>query len=268
MRSPSEDAPFRLITIPISHYCEKARWAMDRLGIPFEEEGHAPAFHVRATAKAGGRSTPVLVTRAGIFKDSTDILKYLDSFAPPGEELYPPDPALGREVDDLEECFDHDLGPSTRLWGYFHLLPRRDLMLPVFRAGVPEWQASTLVVVYPVVRFLMRRAMNITAPRAVEALERIGRIFDEVECRLSDGRSFLVGERFTAADLTFAVLSYPMVFPSECQSPGPSLEEAPAALLDVIRSFRARPGGAFVQRIFRDLRHAKLHTPDIQRAQS
>ena len=28
----------RLITIAFSHYCEKARWALDRAGIVFEED--------------------------------------------------------------------------------------------------------------------------------------------------------------------------------------------------------------------------------------
>ena len=28
----------RLITIPISHYCEKARWALERAEIPYREE--------------------------------------------------------------------------------------------------------------------------------------------------------------------------------------------------------------------------------------
>lgn len=37
--------PLRLITLPISHYCEKVRWALDRQGIAYREEAHAPIFH-------------------------------------------------------------------------------------------------------------------------------------------------------------------------------------------------------------------------------
>ena len=29
-----------LITIPISHYCEKARWALDRAGVAYRERAH------------------------------------------------------------------------------------------------------------------------------------------------------------------------------------------------------------------------------------
>ena len=35
----------RLITIPISHYCEKARWALDRAGIEYREERHIQGVH-------------------------------------------------------------------------------------------------------------------------------------------------------------------------------------------------------------------------------
>src|SRR5215475_11254459 len=47
----------RLITIPISHYCEKARWALDRAGIAFREERHVQLVHRVAARRAGGGST-------------------------------------------------------------------------------------------------------------------------------------------------------------------------------------------------------------------
>ena len=30
----------RLLTIPISHFCEKARWALERAGLAYREERH------------------------------------------------------------------------------------------------------------------------------------------------------------------------------------------------------------------------------------
>ena len=35
-----------LITISFSHYCEKARWALDRCGIEFRERANLPLFAV------------------------------------------------------------------------------------------------------------------------------------------------------------------------------------------------------------------------------
>src|SRR4051812_44721934 len=56
------DTPDVLITIPISHYCEKARWALDRAGLDYVERPHLQVFHWAAVRRAGGGKTaPVLV---------------------------------------------------------------------------------------------------------------------------------------------------------------------------------------------------------------
>ena len=39
-------AGVRLITIPISHYCERARWALQRAGVDFIEEQHLQMLHL------------------------------------------------------------------------------------------------------------------------------------------------------------------------------------------------------------------------------
>ncbi|MEG4319599.1 MULTISPECIES: glutathione S-transferase N-terminal domain-containing protein [unclassified Microcoleus] len=36
----ASSAIVRLITIPIGHYCEKVRWALDLLKLPYIEEKH------------------------------------------------------------------------------------------------------------------------------------------------------------------------------------------------------------------------------------
>ena len=43
----------RLITIPISHYCEKARWALDRAGLAYREERHVQGVHQVVSKRAG-----------------------------------------------------------------------------------------------------------------------------------------------------------------------------------------------------------------------
>jgi glutaredoxin len=56
----------RLVTIPISHYCEKARWALERAGLEYREERHVQGVHQLAARRAGGGITvPVLVTPEG-----------------------------------------------------------------------------------------------------------------------------------------------------------------------------------------------------------
>ena len=51
----------RLITIGVSHYCEKARWALERFNLPFTEERHAPLTHMLPVYRAIGKrnTTPI-----------------------------------------------------------------------------------------------------------------------------------------------------------------------------------------------------------------
>jgi glutathione S-transferase len=82
-------SPVRLITIPVSHYCEKIRWALIRSQIPFVEDRHMPPFHQFSTNRVGGKSVPVLVTDTQVLTDSADILKYIDEISSPALKLYP-----------------------------------------------------------------------------------------------------------------------------------------------------------------------------------
>jgi glutathione S-transferase len=44
----------RLITFRISHYCERVRWALDRISFPYVEECHLPPLHRLKTTPLGG----------------------------------------------------------------------------------------------------------------------------------------------------------------------------------------------------------------------
>ena len=247
------DARLRLITVPISHFCEKARWGLDRLHLPYREEPHAPVFHYPFTLLRGGKRTvPVLVSRDGVFADSTDILQYADRSAAPGEALYPSDPEERRRVVELEEGFDAELGPATRLWGYFHLLPDSALAVKILAGSIPPAERAALPWVFPAARTFMGRAMGLTPAGAKTAIEQVGRIFSQVEALLADGRRYLVGGRFSAADLTFASLSAPVLGPEGYGSALPSLEELPSEMATVIRAFRERPAGQYALRLFRE----------------
>jgi Glutathione S-transferase, N-terminal domain len=65
----------RLLTIPISHFCEKARWALERADLDYVEERHVQGIHrVKARRAGGGATVPVLVTEEGVFAESEEIL--------------------------------------------------------------------------------------------------------------------------------------------------------------------------------------------------
>ena len=95
------DVP-RLITIPISHFCEKARWALDRTGVPYREERHVQLVH-RCTcdAPAGGTTAPVLVAADGVFTESSDIVAWADRRLDPADRLLPEEADARAEVERL-----------------------------------------------------------------------------------------------------------------------------------------------------------------------
>ena len=139
----------RLVTIPISHYCEKARWALERAGIPYREERHVQGIHRIAARRAGGGTTvPVLVTPEGVLGESEDILAGSTS-ARAGAAAVPRDAAERAEVERFCRRFDERLGPSGRRLMYVHMLADRELMLRFNDQGVPPWEDRALRLGWP-----------------------------------------------------------------------------------------------------------------------
>lgn len=246
-----------LVTISFSHFCDKARWALDRAGIAYREDAHLPVLHVPAVRRAKGkRATPVLVTDEGVLCDSTDILAWVDRRRP-AAKLFGDTAESRAEIAQLEDHFDEELGPHARRWAYFHILPERAFMLRMFdlQTNTPALERAAMRVVFPVARLAMRRAMRVDAEGAARSLAKTEAVFEGVARRLADGRRYLVGDAFSAADLTFAALAEPATVPDGPGSRFPALDELPPAAAARVRAFREHPAGAFALRIMREHRH-------------
>jgi glutathione S-transferase len=247
-------APCVLITIPISHYCEKARWALDRAGIPFEERAHLQVLHRFAVRRAGGGTTaPVLVCDGRVLADSADILDEADAKAPPERRLFPDDPELDAEVRALNRDFDERLGPHGRRWMYDGMRDQRHLAVKYGTTGVPAWQRRTFPLAFPLMYRVLDRFLEITPESVARSETAVRETFDAVAVRL-DGRPYLCGDRFTAADLTFAALAAAVLMPPEYGVPLPQPDELPPPLAATVRELRAHPDGAHALKMYRDER--------------
>jgi glutathione S-transferase len=245
----------RLVTIPISHFCEKARWALDRAGIDYVERPHLQLVHVFAARFAGGGNTvPVFVTDGGeVLSDSTDILRWADTRIAPASRLYP-DGQLGVEAAALEASLDDGFGPAGRLWLYHETLPVVRELQPWALAGVPLWERLAFRVTSPLVGAVIRRYLGVDADASCAALELVDRVFEDIAARLSDGRRFLLGDCFTAADLTFAALAAPVLLPERYGSPLPAPALMPSAVAREVNRLRDHSAGGFADRLYREER--------------
>jgi len=244
-----------LITIPISHYCEKARWALDWAGIAYHERPHLQVIHWVPVKRAGGKKTaPVLVWGDRVFAESAEIIEEASARARPERALFPDDPAAAAEARELQRDFDERLGPEGRRWMYFNLRGRRDIAIAYACTGVPAWQRRGLPLAYPFVSRIIDRYLDITPASAEQSEATVHAVFDGVAGRLSDGRPYLCGERFSAADLTFASLAASVLMPPEYGVPLPQPEELPAPMAAKVRELRNHPAGKHAMRMFREKR--------------
>jgi glutathione S-transferase len=245
----SPAAQCELITIPISHYCEKARWALDRARVPYRERAHLQVVHWFHVKRAGGGWTaPVLTCGSTVLSESADIVAWADARA--GLGLYPDG------VRALERDFDERLGPHGRRWMYDAIRGDGGLVLKYGVTGVPAWERRAVPAAFGLVAKIIDRYLKITPESAAASLRTVREVFDSVAERLADGRAFLTGDRFSAADLTFAALAAPVVVPPEYGVPLPQPDELPARMAEVVRELRSHPAGQFALRMYRQERRA------------
>lgn len=240
----------RLITIPLSHYCEKARWALDAAGIDHVEERHVPLLHRRHTGKVGAKSVPVLVTAGGTYRDSGSIVRYADEHARTSP-LLPRNASLRQEAVEMELYLDRELGPHARRWAYGELLGHASLLQPHFTAGAPAWERLVAPLALGIARPMIRSGYRVDAESARLSLERARGVFRWIDDKLSDDRPYLVGEGFGAADITFASLAAPLLLPTNYGGSFPALDDVPESTRRVVHEFRATRPGRFALAMYR-----------------
>ena len=234
--------------IRISHYNEKARWALDYKGVAHERRAPREGLHMAYALALTRRPTlPVLQLNGTAIGDSTRIIEALEREYPE-PPLYPADPAERRRALELEEFFDEELGPHIRRVGFFHLLQERDEVARYFSRGNAAAERMTRAI-YPGFKRVFHARYGTTERSTEEGLRKTRAALDRVEAERG-GRDYMVGNSFSVADLALAALVSPIVAPPQFPYPQPQRDHprlaplrdvlAESGLLDWARETYAR----------------------------
>ncbi len=239
--------------IDISHFSEKARWALDYKDVPHRRRSPLPGTHIPialALTRGKQKTFPVLQLDGRTIGDSTAVIAAIEERYP-DPPLYPVEPEQRRRALALEDFFDEELGPHMRLLAFHELINEPAMFAEIASQAVPAplQKAKGFVGAYARTYTSLRFGAN-DAAAAATARTRIVAAMDRLDAELAaDAGGYLVGDRFSVADLTAASLFFPLVGPPE----GPVSPDSPTP--PAMQSFRdglsGRPGYAWVEEMFR-----------------
>ncbi len=242
----------RLYTFGPSHFCEKARWALDLCGADYHEERWAPGPHLLAArCLAPATSVPILRCAAGTIQGSDRIIAWLEQFGqvPWSRDLTAAESAQASEI---EQRADRGIGVAIRRLVYAMTLPgdggrsARQLF-----DGVVWWQRPLARLMWPVTRRAIMKGLRAGAGDVAEARVEVESELNHCDA-LADGRRFLVGDRFTRADIALASLLSPIARPAE----HPVYPGAPSSQVTerLHAAYGDRPSLRWARQIYRDFR--------------
>ncbi|HEY5816744.1 MAG TPA: glutathione S-transferase family protein [Solirubrobacterales bacterium] len=236
--------------IDVSHYSEKARWALAWKGVEHRRHSPVPGAHMPVAlwlTRGASYTFPILSIDGRRVADSTEIIAVLERLYPE-PPLYPTDPEERRRALELEDFFDEELGPQIRQLAWYELGRDREGFQALMAEAAPGPMKKLPVAgaaygrVFTRLRFRAGSAEDAQRNRA-----KVLAALDRLEAELGDGE-YLAGERFTVADLTAASLFYPLVQPEE----GPISEGISARGFEEFRApLKERRGFAWVEEMFR-----------------
>lgn len=245
--------------IPVSHFSEKARWALAFKGVEHERRAPVPGVHMLYAlwlSRGAVKTFPILQLDGENIAESSEIIAALER-RHPEPPLYPADPLERSRALELERYFDDLLGPQIRLLAWHEIIAdsNSDAMRPVATSSLPGPLRSIGPLASAATRagseYVRLRYRVAGADAAAAARVKVVESLDRLEAELGEG-DYLVGDRFSVADLTAASLFYPLVRPPE----GPQvIEEEPPRLSEFLAPLRERRGAEWVREMFR--RHRK-----------
>jgi len=203
-----------LYQFPISHYCEKVRWALEYKQLDYKKINLLPGLHTKKTKKLSGKPyLPILVDSEHVVYESRDILNYLDSTYS-NQQLTPQNDTLKNQALEWEQFADKELGPDVRRLCYNTLLDHPDITIPFFTIGGPWYSEPLLKFMFPNMSNKMRGLMKLDKDNIAETEDRLSKALEKIQSQTKTN-AYLVGDNFTRADLAIASLLAPLFRPNK-----------------------------------------------------
>ena len=239
--------PLLLWHIPLSHYSEKARWALDYKRIAHHRQVLGADYLIRAWRATGRGTLPILFLDGQAIGDSTHVIAALEERYPE-PSLYPRDVAARQRALALEDYFDEQLGPALRaaiVTPLFRHDP--DVALRVLTTGMPDKTYQTLRPLGRIFPAYYRFRHKIRDAKLEVDRATVNAALDRIEQERQG--PYLVGDAFTVADLTAAAMLGALLQPPEIQYP--LRVELPPYLQDYGATLLRHPATQWAANIYR-----------------
>ena len=144
-----------LYVFSISHYCEKARWALDYRGIDYELRYLAPGEHIEVAKRlrVPRSSVPYLVNGDRVIQGSAEIINWAESLPSANGPRLTPDFDIEAAV-EIETRADDVMGVHVRRYYYSEaLVEHPDTVRPILTSGIPIFRKLLIRVAWTSGRF-------------------------------------------------------------------------------------------------------------------
>lgn len=198
----------KLYTFPISHFSEKARWALDLANYPYELNPLVPGQHIQTLKPlVNDLYVPVLETESGIVQGSGQILDLVEEKAFGSK--------ASTEEQQMEETIDIKIGKSLQTLLYFFILDYPEIVGKLFLLS-PKSLSDTVPPPehFELIALSLKRRYKIT-PKNLEVVKQS---LDECSKELIEiykTKKYFNGKSFGRVDLTLASLMGMLAEPKE-----------------------------------------------------
>ena len=248
--SASQGSDVALYVFAISHFCEKARWALDYLGIDYALKFTPPGVHQLLAKRLGVSRTslPIIVVDGKAIQGSAAIIDWAESVTTSGTMRLSTDNAR-EEGRQIEKRLDKRAGVHVRRYYYSEaLVDYPATVRPLFARGLRMREKLLVGATWSVVRKLMIKGMDLGAEQGRESRQIVDEELDWLDTMLSDGRDYLVGGEFSRADLAAASLLAPLVLPRE--HPEYAGLKLPPQMAEDLKKRENRPALPWIRKIY------------------